>query len=83
MSRSCIKKLAVIGNTFVSVKDSRENLKEKLVIWDLKIIKFIIWNVKLNKSNKEVLALLDSGNKVYFIFRAYVIQLFLKILDIL
>lgn len=49
------------------VTDNRKDVEEKLIVWNLKIVKSIIWNVKLNKSNEKVSALLDSGNEVNFI----------------
>lgn len=67
MLKSCTKKLVVIGNTSTSMTDSKEELKEKSIIWDLEIVKCITWNVKLNKDNEEMSALLDSSNKANFI----------------
>lgn len=60
------KKLAVISTTSVLVTDNRED-KEKISIQDLKTVKCIIWNVKLNQSNKEVSILLDSGSETNLI----------------
>lgn len=67
MPKSCAKKLAVNNNTFVLVTDSKKDTKKTLVVWDLEIVKYIIWNVKLNGGNKEVYALQDLGSKANFI----------------
>ena len=67
MPRSYIKKLAVIGNTSMSMTDGRKDLEEISVIQDLKTVKCIIWNVKLNQNNKKVTVLLSSGSEINFI----------------
>ena len=61
--------------------DSREDLEEKSIVQDLETVKCITWNVKLNESNEEVYALLDSGSWANLISRGYAAQLPLKILD--
>ena len=68
MPRSCTKKLAVISNTSMLITVSKKDLEEKLVVRDLETVKCITWNVKLNKGNKKVSVLLDSGNKANLIF---------------
>lgn len=78
-----LKKIAIIGNISVPVTDSKEDLKQKSIIQDLKTIKYIISKVKLNKDNEKVSVLLDSGGKANFIFWAYTTQLLFKILNTL
>lgn len=51
--------------------DNKENLKKKSVIQDLKTIKYITSNVKLNKGNKKVSALLDLDSEANLISQAY------------
>lgn len=67
MSRCYAQKLAVIGNASMLGTDKKEELKEDSISWDLEIVKCITWNVKLNKDNKEVSTLLDSGNEANLI----------------
>ncbi len=43
--------------------DSREDLEEASLDWELETVKCIILNVKLNKNNEEVSALIDSRMK--------------------
>ena len=81
MPRSYAKKLAVIGNASAPMTDSRENLEEASLDRELETVKCITWNVKLNKGNEKVLALIDSGSEANLISRGYEAQLPLKILD--
>ena len=67
MPGSSVKKLLVIGNTFVPMTDSREDLEEISIVQDLEIVKCIIWNIQLNQSNEKVAALLDSGSEANLI----------------
>lgn len=41
MFQSYAKKLAVIGNTSVSMTDSREDLDKPFFAWDLEIVNYI------------------------------------------
>lgn len=41
MPKPCTKKLAVIGNTSMLVTNSKEDLKEKSIVWDLKTVKYM------------------------------------------
>lgn len=83
MSRFHAKQLVVINTISISVTNIGKKLEKELIIKDLERVKCITWNVKLNKSNKEVSTLIDSGSEANLIFQAYVIQLPLKVLNIL
>ncbi len=61
--------------------DSKEDLEEASLDRKLETIKCITYNVKLNKGNEEVLALIDSGSEANLISRGYAAQLPLKIFD--
>lgn len=63
------------------VTDSKEDLDKGSPARDLETVKCITWNVKLNKGNKEVLALLDSGSEANLISQGYASELPLKIMD--
>lgn len=65
---SCTKKQSVIGNSSFPMTNSKKNLDKIFFTWDLKIIKYITWNIKLSKDKKEVLALFNFGNKTNLIF---------------
>lgn len=80
MSQPCTKKLAVISNTSARVTNNKRDLDEQPLAWDLKIVKCIIWNIKINQSNKRMLALLDLGSKANLISWAYIAQLPLQVL---
>lgn len=56
-------------------------MEETSAVWDLETFKCITWNVKLNKGNEEVSALLDSGSEANLISRAYAAKLLLQIRD--
>ncbi len=81
MPRSYAKKLAVIRNISAPMTDSRENLEEASPDRELETVKCITWNIKLNKNNEEVLALIDSGSEANLISRGFVAQLPLKIVN--
>ena len=83
MPRYYAKKLAVIRNTSAPMIDSREGLEKASLNREFGIVKCITWNVKLNKGNEEVSALINSIGEANLIIQAYTTQLFLKILDIL
>lgn len=70
MLKSYSKKLAIIKSIFILVNNNKENLEKKSIIWDLKIIKYIILNVKLNKNNMKVFVLFDLSGKANLIFQA-------------
>ena len=63
------------------VTDYKEDPDEAAPARDLETVKCITWNMKLNKGNEEVLALLDSGSEANLISRGYASQLPLKIMD--
>lgn len=73
MPQSYTKKLAIIRTISMLVIDCRKDLEKTSVIQDLEIIKYIIWNIKLNQGNKEVFALLNSSSKVNLIFYTYAV----------
>lgn len=59
-----------------------EDLNKAVLTSDLKTIKCISWNIKLNKYKKEVLVLFNSSSEANLIFQGYVLQLSLKIMNI-
>ncbi len=83
MLRSDAKKLAFIGNASTSMIDSREDLRETSLDWEVETVKCNTWNFKLNKSNEEGSPLIGSGSEPNLISRGYEAQLLLKILDTL
>ncbi len=76
------KKLAVISNISLIVTDSKKNLEEAFVVWDSQTIKWIIRNVKSNKSKEEVSSLFNSSSEAFLIFGSYSTQLYLTVLDL-
>ena len=63
--------------------DSKEALEKAFLDQKLETVKCITYNVKLNKCNKEVLALINSRSEANLISQGYSMQLPLKILDTL
>lgn len=66
-----VKKLAIIGNISMAVTYSREDVKKVSNVKDLEIVKCITWNIKLNKCNEEVFALLNLGSRAQVDSQAY------------
>ncbi len=71
----------MIENASAPMTDSRDELEEAFVNRELETVKCITWNVKLNKANAKVSALIDCGNEANLISRGYMVQLRLKILN--
>lgn len=65
------------------VTDIKKELEKNPTIKDVYIVKYITWNVKLNKGNEEVFVLFDLCNKTNLICQVYATQLPLKIWDTL
>ena len=81
MSWSYAKKLAVVCNSSAPRIDSKEDLEEGSLDQKLETVRYITYNVKLNKVNEEVSTLIDSGSETKLISWGYTTQLPLKILD--
>lgn len=62
--------------------NSKKNLKEASLDWKLETVQCITYSAKLNKGNKDVLALINPEIKANLISRGYIAQLRLKILNI-
>ena len=67
MPQPYTKKLAITGNTSMPVINNRGDLNKSPPIENMETIKCITWNIKLNKNNQTVLALLDSDSETNLI----------------
>ncbi len=66
-ARSYAKKLAVISNASTPINDGKENLEEASLDQKLDTFNCITCNIKLNKNNEKVSALIDSGSEANLI----------------